>query len=94
MHLTSVLPPPYHWIFHRTLVPKFLLHSYLSVAVLRLHDTMAMINLNRINFYQSPSMIESIGKNSMVTFQHMGETAEDTRDGDADMWNPTLTKMI
>jgi len=75
-------------------VPKFLLHSYLSVAVLRLHDTMAMINLNRINFYQSSSMAEPTNKNSMITFQHMGEIAKDTRGGNADMWNSALTKMI
>lgn len=47
--------------FHCTLVPKFFLHSYLFVAILRLHVTIAIINLNKINFYQSSSMAKSIG---------------------------------
>jgi len=55
---------------------------------------MAMINLDRVKFYQPPSMAEPTGKNSMVTFQHIGKIAGDTRGGDAGMWNPALTKMI
>ena len=80
--------------FNCNLEPKFLLHSYLSLAVLRLHDTMATINLNSVKFYQPPSTAEPTGKNPMVTFQHIRETAGDTRGGDAGMWNPALIKMI
>lgn len=80
------------WIFKYNLEPKFLLHSYLSLAVLRLHDTMATINSDNIKFYQPPSTAEPTGKNPMVTFQHKGETAGDTRGGDAGMWNPALIK--
>jgi len=61
---------------------------------LRLHDTMATINLDSVKFYQPPSMAEPTGKNPMVTLQHKGETAGDIRGGDAGMWNPALTKMI
>ncbi len=82
------------WIFHCNLEPKFLLHSYYSLTVLRLHDTMATINLDSVKFYQPPSAAEPTGKNSMVTVRHIGETAGDTRCGDAGMWNPALTKMI
>jgi len=83
------------WIFHCNLEPKFLLHSYLSMAVLRLHDTMATINLDSVKFYQPPSTVERTGKNPIVTFQqHIGETAGDTRGWDAGMWNPALTMMI
>ncbi len=80
--------------FNCNLEPKFLLHSYLSLAVLRLHDTMATINLDSVKFYQPPSTAEPTGQNPMVTFQHIGETAGDTRGGDAGMWNPALIKMI
>jgi hypothetical protein len=73
------------WIFNCNLEPKFHVHSYLSLAVLRLHDTMATINLDNVKFYQPPSTAEPIGKNPMVTFQHKGETAGDTRGGDAGM---------
>ncbi len=73
------------WIFNCNLEPKFLLHSYLSLAVLRLYDTMATINLDTVKFYQPPSTAEPTGKNPMVTFQHIGETAGDTRGEDAGM---------
>jgi len=73
------------WIFNCNLEPKFLLHSYLFLAVLRLHDTMATINLNSVKFYQPPSTTKLTGKNPMVTFQHIGEIVEDTRGGDASM---------
>ncbi len=76
MHIDSFSPPPFHWIFHCKLEPKFLLHSYHSLAVLRLHDTMATINLDSIKFYQPPSAAEPTGKNPIVIYRHIGETAQ------------------
>jgi len=82
------------WIFHCNLESKFLLLSYHSLFVLRLHDTMATINLDSVKFYQPPSAAEPTGKNPIVTFRHIGETARETNGGDAGMWNPALIKMI
>lgn len=55
---------------------------------------MATISLDSVKFYQSSSMAEPTGKNHMVTFRHISEIAEDTRGGNAGMWNPALTEMF
>jgi len=87
--LTSVLRPPGSlWTFNCNFQPTFLLHPYLSLAVLRLHDTMTTINLDCVEFCQPPSRAERTDKNPMVILQHKGETAADTGDRDAVMWNP------
>lgn len=39
------------WIFNYNLESKFHVYLYLSLIVLRLHDTMTTINLNNIKFY-------------------------------------------
>lgn len=83
------LAPSYSlWIFNCDLQPNFLLYPYLSLAVLRLHDTMTTVNLDCVELYQPPNRAERTDKNPVVTLQHEGVTAADTRDGDAGMWNP------
>jgi len=49
---------------------------------------MTTINLDSVEFYQPPNRAEPTGKNPIVTLQHKGEAAADTRGGDAGMWNP------
>ena len=49
---------------------------------------MTTINLDSVEFYQPPSRAEPAGKNPVATLQHKGETAGDTRDGDAGMCSP------
>jgi len=85
VHISSVLPPPIHWILNCKTPPKFLLYLYLVLAALRSHDTMTTINLDSVKFYHPLSMAGMTDKNPMVTLQHKGETAEDTQDGVAGM---------
>jgi len=94
VHITSVLPLLSFWNVNSDLEPKFLLRSNLFLAVSRLYDTMAAINLDSIKFYQPPSTAVPSGKNPMMTFQHIGESAGDTGGGNAGIWNPVLIKMI
>lgn len=49
-------------------------------------------NLDSVEFYQPPSRAEPAGRNPVVTSQYKGETAEDTRDGDAGMCKVQLNR--
>lgn len=46
---------------------------------------MATINLDSVEIYQPPSRAARIDKNPVVTLHHKGETAGDTKGGDAGM---------
>lgn len=46
---------------------------------------MIIINLNKVKFYQSFSMIKSIDKNSIIIFQYIDEIAKDTKDKNVNM---------
>ncbi len=85
VHIIFVLPLLFFWNVNSNLEPKFLLRSNLFLAISRLYDTMVAINLNNIKFYQSPNIVVSIGKNSMMIFQHIGESARDTKDENANI---------
>lgn len=67
------------------LLVHFLLYPYYFLAILRLHNTIIAINLNRAKFYYSLSKTERTNSNAIVILQHKGKTTANIRDRNANM---------